>query len=226
MRKNELTHTHCITSAKALRYLIHGRSWQWFCFTSFALRVGQIVPTVENSAKKVLHATKLKFHDQEIRTREAKHFLNVQRGVSFWHPVCTCIPQSGEISSQEDFSMKNYFIRGSVLALTLGVAGMGSLFAQDAKPAQTDPQAAQPSQSQPSQSAQTSPTSAQTSKDFTGTIVKEKGAMMLKDSSSNVSYKVDDDNKVKDYEGKQVKVTGTLDSSTNVIHVDSIQGIS
>jgi Protein of unknown function (DUF5818) len=122
--------------------------------------------------------------------------------------------------------MKNYFIRGSVLALTLGVASMGSLFAQDAKPAQSDPQAAQPSQTQPSQSAQTSPTSAQNSKEFTGMIVKEKGAMMLKDSSSNVSYKLDDDSKVKDYEGKQVKVTGTLDSSTNVIHVDSIQGIS
>jgi len=103
---------------------------------------------------------------------------------------------------------------------------MGSLFAQDAKPAQSDPQAAQPSQTQPSQSAQTSPTSAQNPKEFTGMIVKEKGAMMLKDSSSKVSYKVDDDSKVKDYEGKQVKVTGTLDSSTNVIHVDSIQGIS
>ena len=123
--------------------------------------------------------------------------------------------------------MKNYFIRGSVLALTLGVASMGSLYAQNAKPAQNDPQAAQPSQSQPAQNdAQASPTSAQTSKEFTGTIVKEKGAMMLKDAASNVSYKVDDDSKVKDFEGKQVKVTGTLDSSTNVIHVDSIQVIS
>lgn len=123
--------------------------------------------------------------------------------------------------------MKNYFIRGSVLALTLGVASMGSLYAQDTKPAQNDPQAAQPSQSQPAQgAAQSAPTSAQSSKEFTGTIVKEKGAMMLKDGSSGVSYKVDDDSKVKDYEGKQVKVTGTLDSSSNVIHVDSIQGIS
>ncbi|HST09245.1 MAG TPA: DUF5818 domain-containing protein [Terriglobales bacterium] len=123
--------------------------------------------------------------------------------------------------------MKNYFIRGSVLALTLGVASIGSLYAQNAKPAQNDPQAAQPSQSQPAQNdAQASPTSAQTSKEFTGMIVKEKGAMMLKDAASNVSYKVDDDSKVKDFEGKQVKVTGTLDSSTNVIHVDSIQVIS
>ena len=117
--------------------------------------------------------------------------------------------------------MKNYFIRGSVLALTLGVASMGSLYAQEAKPAQNDPQA-QPAQN----NSQASPTSAQSAKEFTGTIVKEKGAMMLKDGASNVSYKVDDESKVKDYEGKQVKVTGTLDSSTNVIHVDSIQVIS
>jgi hypothetical protein len=121
--------------------------------------------------------------------------------------------------------MKNYFIRGSVLALTLGVASMGSLYAQESKPAQ-DPQA-QPTQSQPADhNTQASPTSAQSAKEFTGTIVKEKGAMMLKDSASNMSYKVDDESKVKDYEGKQVKVTGTLDSSSNVIHVDSIQVIS
>jgi Protein of unknown function (DUF5818) len=129
-----------------------------------------------------------------------------------------------KISSRRSF-MKNYFIRGSVLALTLGVASVGSLYAQESKPAQ-DPQA-QPTQSQPAQSdAKASPTSAQSAKEFTGTIVKEKGAMMLKDSASNMSYKVDDESKVKDYEGKQVKVTGTLDSSSNVIHVDSIQVIS
>ena len=121
--------------------------------------------------------------------------------------------------------MKNYLIRGSVLALTLGVAGLGSLYAQESKPPQNDQ--AQPSQSQPAQNnSQASPTSAQSSKEFTGTIVKENGAMMLKDGSSNVSYKLDDESKVKEYEGKQVKVTGTLDSQSNVIHVDSIQGIS
>lgn len=123
--------------------------------------------------------------------------------------------------------MKNYFIRGSVLALTLGVASMGSLYAQESKPAQQNDPQAQPTQSQPSQAGTpASPTSAQSAKEFTGTIVKEKGAMMLKDSASNTTYKVDDESKVKDFEGKQVKVTGTLDSSSNVIHVDSIQGIS
>jgi hypothetical protein len=79
---------------KALRSLIHGRSSQWFCFyVVFALPVGQIVAAVENSAKKVLHAMKFKFHDHNSRTREAKHFLNVQRLGTLWHAVCTLVLQ-------------------------------------------------------------------------------------------------------------------------------------
>ena len=115
--------------------------------------------------------------------------------------------------------MKGNFIGGSVLALTFGIASMGSLWAQSSQPAQDTPQSAQ-SQSQAA-SAQN-----QTAKEFMGTIVKDNGALMLKDSTGNVSYKVDDESKVKDYVGKQVKVMGTLDSETHVIHVDSIQVIS
>ena len=115
--------------------------------------------------------------------------------------------------------MKNNFIRGSILVLTFSVASMGSLWAQSSQPAQDTPQSAQ-SQSQPA-SAQN-----QTAKEFMGTIVKDNGALVLKDSSGNVNYKVDDESKVKDYVGKQVKVMGTLDATTNVIHVDSIQVIS
>jgi hypothetical protein len=117
--------------------------------------------------------------------------------------------------------MKGNLIRGSVLALTFGVASIGSLWAQSSQPAQDTPQSAQSqSQSQPA-SAQN-----QTAKEFMGTIVKDNGALMLKDSTGNVTYKVDDESKVKDYVGKQVKVMGTLDSETHVIHVDSIQVIT
>jgi uncharacterized protein YdeI (BOF family) len=119
--------------------------------------------------------------------------------------------------------MTNSFIRGSVLALTLSVASMGSLWAQNSQntqPQDTPQSAQQPSQSQPASNQ------AQSAKEFMGTIVKDNGALMLKDSSANVNYKVDDESKVKDYVGKQVKVTGTLDPSSNTIHVDSIQVIS
>jgi uncharacterized protein YdeI (BOF family) len=121
--------------------------------------------------------------------------------------------------------MKSNLIRGSVLALTLSVGTIGAMYAQDAKPSQDTPQTAQPSQTTDPNQAQ--PTSTQNAaKEFMGTIVKDNGAFMLKDSSGSMSYKVDDESKVKDYVGKQVKVTGTLDSSSNVIHVDSIQVIS
>jgi uncharacterized protein DUF5818 len=185
---------------------------------------------VDNDVAKVLHATQLKFHAHRLRNTTSKALAHSATGstrhFAFWHAACTSHGNQAVKFLPEGVFMKNYFIRGSVLALTLGVASMGSLYAQEAKPAQNDPQA-QPTQSQPAQNnAQASPTSAQSAKEFTGTIVKEKGAMMLKDGASNVSYKVDDESKVKDYEGKQVKVTGTLDSSTNVIHVDSIQVIS
>lgn len=113
--------------------------------------------------------------------------------------------------------MKNVFIRASVLGLALGVATMGSLYAQNTSPSQKD----QPQSSQSQTSAQQN-----SAKEFTGTIAKEGDNMMLKDSASGASYKVDDASKVQEYVGKQVKVTGTLDSSTNTIHVDSIQVIS
>jgi len=63
-------------------------------------------------------------------------------------------------------------------------------------------------------------------KTFTGMIVKDGSKFMLKDMSSNTAYKVDDEKKVKDYIGKMVKVTGTLDQSGNVIQVESIEVIS
>ena len=124
--------------------------------------------------------------------------------------------------------MKKNLVRASVLAL---IFGAGSLWAQYSTPEQRNQQSqtSQSQQASPSQQPSTSqPTSSQSqsAKEFMGTIVKEHGALMLKDSTADTSYKVDDESKVKDYEGKQVKVTGTLDSSSNVIHIESIQGIS
>jgi len=69
--------------------------------------------------------------------------------------------------------------------------------------------------------AQATPTSTD-AKPFSGMIMKEKGKLVLKDSASNTSYKLDDQEKAKQFEGKQVNVNGKLDSSTNQIRVDSI----
>jgi hypothetical protein len=114
--------------------------------------------------------------------------------------------------------MKNYFIRGSVWALTLGVASMGSLYAQNTQPPQNKQPQAQAGQQDEMQQPE--------AKAFTGVIVKEGNRLVLQDPNSKVSYKVDDESKVKDYVGKEVKIVGSLDTSTNVIHVESIEVVS
>ena len=54
-----------------------------------------------------------------------------------------------------------------------------------------------------------------------GTIVKEGDAYVLK--AANEKYLLDSQKKAKDYKGKDVKVTGTLDKTRNLIHVEKIE---
>ena len=60
---------------------------------------------------------------------------------------------------------------------------------------------------------------------FTGIIDKESDSFMLK-VSEGTSYKLDNQQEVQQYEGKRVRVTGTLDASINLIHVDKIEPLS
>jgi len=65
---------------------------------------------------------------------------------------------------------------------------------------------------------------AQESKTFTGKVAQSsEGKFVLEDTSSNTTYKLDDQEKVKAFNGKNVKVTGTLDPHENMIHVVDIQ---
>jgi hypothetical protein len=96
------------------------------------------------------------------------------------------------------------------------------MFAQSADPQNAAPQSDQPMQQDSSQESNKQ----QDTKAFTGMIVKDGGKLVLKDMSSNTAYKVDDEKKVKDYVGKMVKITGTLDQSRNVIQVESIEIVS
>jgi hypothetical protein len=84
-------------------------------------------------------------------------------------------------------------------------------------PSQPGTQHASPAspQSQESSTAQT----------FTGTISKEADSYVLKVADST-SYKLDSQDQVQSFEGKRVRVTGTLDSSINLIHVDKVEPIS
>jgi Protein of unknown function (DUF5818) len=58
---------------------------------------------------------------------------------------------------------------------------------------------------------------------FTGTIAKTGHTFVLKDEASGASYRLDDQDKAKSFQGKSVKVTGTLDAQSNTIHVQEIE---
>jgi hypothetical protein len=77
---------------------------------------------------------------------------------------------------------------------------------------------AQPQQSSPVQ-ASSAPDPAQDS--FTGTVVKAKDRYVLKTDAG--TYQLDNQDKAKQFENQQVKVSGNLDKSSGVIHITDIQ---
>ena len=116
----------------------------------------------------------------------------------------------------------------SMLASTALLCGV-TAFAQDTT---TQQPSQSPSTSQPSAS-QTDPQASgatgaqgqmqQATKVFTGKISKDGDRLVLKDAATNMTYQLDDQSKAKKYEGKDVKVNGSLDANSNTIHVDSIE---
>lgn len=58
---------------------------------------------------------------------------------------------------------------------------------------------------------------------FEGTIVKSKDKYILQDKTSGATYQLDNQDKAKGFAGRDVKVTGTLDPSTNTIQVSDIK---
>jgi hypothetical protein len=65
---------------------------------------------------------------------------------------------------------------------------------------------------------------------FMGTIGKSHGTLVLKggyasqEPDARTTYKLTDQEKAKQYVGRNVKITGTLDTRTNTIHVSHIKG--
>lgn len=58
---------------------------------------------------------------------------------------------------------------------------------------------------------------------FMGKISMSQGKYVLQSQDAKTSYTLDDQEKAKQFDGQNVKVTGTLDSQSNVIHVSDIQ---
>ena len=77
---------------------------------------------------------------------------------------------------------------------------------------------------QPPQKSQ-QPDGKVTADSVTGTILKVDGKFVLR-TAAGAHYRLDDQKKAMPFEGKRVRVFGTLDSTTNLIYVSSIQPAS
>jgi hypothetical protein len=77
----------------------------------------------------------------------------------------------------------------------------------------------QPDQQAANQPAQHEQPAAPT---FMGTIIKNGARYVLKVSSNN-AYQLDDQHRAEQYEGKQVKITGTPDADGKSIHIMGIE---
>jgi hypothetical protein len=123
--------------------------------------------------------------------------------------------------------MKNFLLRfllataATVLTFALSPSLHAQLANQDPTPAATQ----QPQQNE-AQMPSSGDTTTQDAKTFSGRIVKENGDLVLMDPVTKVSYKLSDPTKAKPYIGKQVKVTGKLDMSSNTINVERIELLS
>ena len=93
-----------------------------------------------------------------------------------------------------------------------------------AEPAQSPTTQAQPDK--PAQQTQPEPDSQQsTAQTISGTVVKIGNKYVL-ETADNLAYELDDQDRARQYENKHVKVMGTLDRTTGIIHIKSIELLS
>jgi len=95
------------------------------------------------------------------------------------------------------------------------------------QPGQEYPAGQQPQQPQPSAGQQATP-DAQTGQPhglqtFTGMIVKSGDKYVLQDSATGTTYDIDHQDEVGKHVGRKVQVTGTLDPSGKMIHLQPSQ---
>lgn len=77
----------------------------------------------------------------------------------------------------------------------------------------------QPDQPNSQPQPQTNTNNQQSAKMFQGKIARADEQLVFWDPSSQTAYQVDDQTRVAPYEGKDVKVTGTVDTKTNTLHI-------
>jgi hypothetical protein len=98
--------------------------------------------------------------------------------------------------------------------------------APDAKADQPAPAPYSKSDPKVQDKEQTEPEAQQsTAQSVSGTIVKVGGKYVL-ETADNLAYQLDNQGKASQYEGKHVKITGSLDRATGILHVKSIELMS
>jgi hypothetical protein len=123
------------------------------------------------------------------------------------------------------FTMKKFLLHFS-LAAAVSILTLALVPSINAQQAGQDPAPAAAQQQSQAQMPPSGDTTTHEDKAFTGRIAKENGDLVLKDPVSKVTYKLSDPAKVKQFVGKQVKVTGKLDVNSNTIEVGSIEPLS
>jgi hypothetical protein len=123
-----------------------------------------------------------------------------------------------------------WFLSILALFLSLGLSLNAQTTSQPAQPPDAQAQPAQPPQAQPTQppdqaappateaSAQ-SAQSADSGQSFVGTVVKSGDKYMFKEEATGKTYDIDHQDDVQKFDGKKVKVHGTLDASGKTIHL-------
>src|ERR1035441_5689514 len=102
----------------------------------------------------------------------------------------------------------------SVVAL-VGLSGLGINLS-----AQQTPSTPAKAGSAPQQ--QTDASQQQSARSFEGKIAKSGDQLVLQEISTQTPYKMADQEKAKQFEGKNVKVMATADANTNTLHVLAI----
>jgi Protein of unknown function (DUF5818) len=104
----------------------------------------------------------------------------------------------------------------SIVAL-LGLSGLGMNLA-----AQQTPSTPSQTGSMPQQQQTDATNPQQSARSFEGKIAKSGDQLVLQENSTQTAYKLDDQDRAKQFEGKDVKVTATVDTNTNMLHVVNI----
>jgi len=125
--------------------------------------------------------------------------------------------------------MKRVLSAGAMISMVLGLALSLSAQQSTTTPStQTPDSTTSPSTQSPDTTVAQPQTQVDTStqqrsaQSFEGKITRSGDKLVLQENASRTAYQLDDQDKAKQYEGKNVKVMATVDASNNTLHVVAI----